>query len=535
MVPSRPRIGAMSDAIGWQRSSGGSGTASTSTASVGETSAATPFAFAPLRFLRGVMSTGLPVVSSPRERREGEASGLCSRWQTVGDEGKRSRGGLRRATTCPVKADAEGGVGSKNVFEVLQDAMATTTTTVASKISKGSRSLKKLKRQVTHFQMAGKGVAGAREAAQASSRGASAGREEPDHLCVLVHGLGGTPFDWTAIACEFEKRAKSRDGDPGLLVHVSKANSFLKTFDGIDTCGERLAQEIREVVAENPGLKSLSVVGHSLGGLISRYALGVMFCGETGTMYGLRPRHFATIVSPHLGCDSSRASESEVPFLGFLTGLPVVGAGIGLITNVAAGPGAAILYRRTGRQLFLRDSNDPGNDGLPVVFQLAVNGLSEEIVDYHYDKFFASDPGAGERRQKLLPFGRALASFRTRTLYSNVRGDHMVSWPNASIRKVAEMPAHLLGAEKRGIVAETGGEDGAKKRSSLRRKMTIDIKSQTRLQDVMIESLNKLKWLRVDVKLDTGAGKLPHNYIQARPADQHSLQVTNHLMEVLKK
>ena len=38
----------------------------------------------------------------------------------------------------------------------------------------------------------------------------------------------GHPFDWTAIACEFEKRP-SRDGDPGLLVHVSKANSFLKT------------------------------------------------------------------------------------------------------------------------------------------------------------------------------------------------------------------------------------------------------------------------------------------------------------------
>ena len=45
--------------------------------------------------------------------------------------------------------------------------------------------------------------------------------------------------------------------------------------------------------------------------------------------------------------------------------------------------------------------------------------------------------------------------------------------------------------------------------------------------------LQKLSWRRVDVKLGIAANKLPHNYIQARPADEHSLSVTNHLMDVL--
>jgi len=330
-----------------------------------------------------------------------------------------------------------------------------------------------------------------------------------------------------------------------MLVHVSRANSFLKTFDGIDVCGERLAEEIKGIVREKPSLRSISIVGHSLGGLISRYALGVLFCKETGTMYGLKPRHFASIASPHMGCDGSHATENQVPFLEYLTRIPVLGAGISQITNVAAAPGATLLYRRTGRQLFMKDA-DASTDGLPIVFQMAVNGLSEEVIDYHYAKLGNVDgnlaeAAAGANKDKLLPFGSALAAFTTRTLYSNVQGDHMVSWPNASIRKNSEMPTHLASVDKHGIVGETGpnAEDSSSnlnfegRRQRLRRKFTIDMTCQRRLQDVMIESLQKLSWRRVDVKLGIAANKLPHNYIQARPADEHSLSVTNHLMDVL--
>lgn len=41
-----------------------------------------------------------------------------------------------------------------------------------------------------------------------------------------------------------------------------------QTFEGIDVCGERLAEEIRAVVAQHPGLARISLVSHSMGGLI---------------------------------------------------------------------------------------------------------------------------------------------------------------------------------------------------------------------------------------------------------------------------
>ena len=47
-----------------------------------------------------------------------------------------------------------------------------------------------------------------------------------------------------------------------------------QTFEGIDLCGKRLAEEVREYVDQTPGLERISVIGHSMGGLISRYVIG---------------------------------------------------------------------------------------------------------------------------------------------------------------------------------------------------------------------------------------------------------------------
>lgn len=58
--------------------------------------------------------------------------------------------------------------------------------------------------------------------------------------------------------------------DQGVLVHASSSNTRVGTFDGIDLCGERLADEMRRVVSENPTLERVSVVGHSMGGLLLR-------------------------------------------------------------------------------------------------------------------------------------------------------------------------------------------------------------------------------------------------------------------------
>lgn len=44
----------------------------------------------------------------------------------------------------------------------------------------------------------------------------------------------------------------------------------MQTFEGIDVCGERLANEIKDVVKAQPSLKYISMLGHSMGGLLIR-------------------------------------------------------------------------------------------------------------------------------------------------------------------------------------------------------------------------------------------------------------------------
>lgn len=48
----------------------------------------------------------------------------------------------------------------------------------------------------------------------------------------------------------------------------------LQTFDGIDSCGERLAAEIQAKVKAHPSLHKITFIGHSMGGLLVRYAAG---------------------------------------------------------------------------------------------------------------------------------------------------------------------------------------------------------------------------------------------------------------------
>src|SRR5438874_2246782 len=60
----------------------------------------------------------------------------------------------------------------------------------------------------------------------------------------------------------------------------AKSNSHTFTYDGIDVCGERLANEILEecekLQESNFRITKISVVAYSQGGLTSRYALGVL-------------------------------------------------------------------------------------------------------------------------------------------------------------------------------------------------------------------------------------------------------------------
>jgi hypothetical protein len=85
----------------------------------------------------------------------------------------------------------------------------------------------------------------------------------PGHLSYLVASL------------------KERYNDDRLHILLPKRNSGLSTYDGIEVCGERVTNEIEEnleeLAREGIQVKKFSVIGYSLGGLVARYAIGLLY------------------------------------------------------------------------------------------------------------------------------------------------------------------------------------------------------------------------------------------------------------------
>uniref|UniRef100_A0A0E0LVE9 DUF676 domain-containing protein n=1 Tax=Oryza punctata TaxID=4537 RepID=A0A0E0LVE9_ORYPU len=109
----------------------------------------------------------------------------------------------------------------------------------------------------------------------------------------------------------------------GFVTQRSQCNSATQTFDGVDLMGERLANEVLSVVEQRRGVKKISFVAHSLGGLVARYAIGRLYEpnnktkssseksrdeGERleGFIAGLEPMNFITFASPHLGSSGNK-------------------------------------------------------------------------------------------------------------------------------------------------------------------------------------------------------------------------------------
>lgn len=120
-----------------------------------------------------------------------------------------------------------------------------------------------------------------------------------DHLCVLIHGLWGNPAQLEYLASALHEQY----GEDQLIVLPLKRNAGSFMYDGVDTGGERLAKEIEETLDElardGYQIRKLSMVGYSLGGLVARYALGLLY--SRGWFERIKPVNFTTFATPHLG------------------------------------------------------------------------------------------------------------------------------------------------------------------------------------------------------------------------------------------
>ncbi|KAJ5290102.1 uncharacterized protein N7443_010355 [Penicillium atrosanguineum] len=205
---------------------------------------------------------------------------------------------------------------------------------------------------------------------------------ESDHLCVLVHGLWGKPSHLDFVASAL----RDRHGD-NIHILSAKENSGHWTYDGIELGGERLAHEIEETIGaldqKGQKIQKLSIVGYSMGGLIARYAIGLLH--SQGVLDKLEPVNFTTFATPHVGV--------RTPLKG-------------LRSQIFNGLGARTISM-SGQQLFLID--EFRETGRPLLSVLA-------------------DPES--------IFVQGLKKFRHRSVYANIVNDRSVVFYTSALIKV---------------------------------------------------------------------------------------------------
>ena len=207
-------------------------------------------------------------------------------------------------------------------------------------------------------------------------------QSQADHLCVLVHGLWGNPVHLKYL----EDTLKEAHEGEGLHILIPKSNSNNWTYDGIEVGGERITNEIEQTIKElehgGAKVRKISVVGYSLGGLVARYAIGLLY--KAGTFENIEPVNFTTFATPHLGV--------RAPKRGFGTSIWNKLGGRTLSTS--------------GQQMFLID--EFRKSGRPLLSILA----DENSI-----------------------FMKGLALFKNKSLYANIINDRSVPYYTAGISR----------------------------------------------------------------------------------------------------
>ena len=150
------------------------------------------------------------------------------------------------------------------------------------------------------------------------------------HLIVLTHGLGAMPFYMNGISDVLHAKfgALREDADAGKLagaddaaptmvaLRVRNTSGIGETLDGIDMAGRRVFAEVQAFCERHPTIDRISFVGHSMGGIINRYTVGV--AESAGFFDKVEPVAFISLASPHLGSRRPRTNvfDSLVNFVG---------------------------------------------------------------------------------------------------------------------------------------------------------------------------------------------------------------------------
>lgn len=302
-----------------------------------------------------------------------------------------------------------------------------------------------------------------------------------EHLVVMVHGIMGSAADWKFAAEEFAKRLPDK-----VFVHCSERNESKLTMDGVDVMGERLTEEVLAMIRRKPNLCKISFVAHSVGGLVARYAIGRLYRptktenveDSRGTIGGLEAMNFITVATPHLG---SRGNK-QVPFL----------FGVSALEKLASWV-IHLIFRRTGRHLFLNDDDE----GKPP--------LLKRMMEDNGDCYFMS----------------ALRTFKRRVAYANVGYDHIVGWRTSSIRRNSDLPKweDTLNEKYPHVVYE---EHCKACENEQCKSTTIEDDRSDKLEEELVTGLSRVSWEKVDVSFHSSRQRFAaHSVIQVKDQSMH--------------
>ncbi|PKI46950.1 hypothetical protein CRG98_032649 [Punica granatum] len=255
--------------------------------------------------------------------------------------------------------------------------------------------------------------------------------------------------------------------------------------------GGRVAEEVKSIVKDHPYLQKISFIGHSLGGLVSRYAIARLYTrdrsnsDESGShcredkfehkIAGLEPVNFITSATPHLG---SRGHKQVPVFCGFQT-----------LEKLAAH--TSWVLGRTGKHLFLTDC-DGGKP--PLLLQM--------VQDTDNLKFIS-----------------ALQSFKCRVAYANASFDHLVGWSTSSLRRRHELPKrdHLSGHQNYPHIINVEAAKNASPELEVSSENKAGGGDITDMEEEMLRHLTRLSWERIDVSFSGSKQRfLAHNTIQVK-------------------
>jgi pimeloyl-ACP methyl ester carboxylesterase len=111
------------------------------------------------------------------------------------------------------------------------------------------------------------------------------------HLLVLLHGIEGNAGNWSYVAQEITRLAGAGAATSRLTLLACESNQG-RTHDGVDVCGDHLTA--------HPDITHVSIVAHSLGGLIARHMISSLHAHNAHWQRLVKHR-FVSLAVPHLG------------------------------------------------------------------------------------------------------------------------------------------------------------------------------------------------------------------------------------------